>query len=78
MIDKELKASMAAETAQYALIKATEALTKIEEHEKTTAFMWEETNRRTAVNMRIQYLMLAQLLTVLGMLFWERFFMATP
>jgi|GEM_PF-5835656 len=78
MVDKELKASMASETAQYALIKATEALTKIEEHEKTTAFMWDEMNRRTAVNMRIQYLMLAKLLAVLGMLFWDRFSALVP
>ena len=68
MIPHETKSKLASETAQHALVKATEALTKIEAHEGTCAFRWTEVNRRIAQQGRLQFLLLGKILAVLVLL----------
>jgi len=68
----EIKSKMASQTAQNALMKATEALVKIQEHEKTSSFRWEEVNRRTAQQGRLQVLLLGKILAILILLIVDK------
>ncbi len=73
MIPHEIKSKMASNTAQQALIKATEALIKIESHEKTCSFRWHEVNRRATQQGRLQLLLLGKIFAVLILLLADKF-----
>lgn len=72
MIPHEVKSKLASETAQHALIKATQALTMIEQHEKTCSVRWYEVNRRTTHQGRLQLLVLGKILAIIILLVMDR------
>ena len=72
MAAHEIKSKLVSQTAQYALIKSTEALTKIEEHEKVCSVRWAEVNRRTAAQGRLQLLLLGKILAILILLIVDK------
>lgn len=72
MISHETKSKMASQTAQNALVKATEALIKIESHERASSFRWEEVSRRITYQGRLQFLLLGKILAVLVLLMVDK------
>ena len=72
MIEHETKSKRASQTAQNALVKATQALTKIESHESVCSFRWQEVNRRTTHQGRLQILLLGKILAILVLLLMDK------
>ncbi len=68
----EVKSKLASQTAQNALVKATQALTKIEESEKINSFRWAEISRRTGHQSRLQILLLGKILAILILLLMDK------
>lgn len=65
-------AEKALEKANDAYMKAAIALTKIAEHEKTCKVQWDELQRRASQNAKLQLLVLGTMLSILGVLAYDK------
>ncbi len=66
------EAVRASERAIEADRKASIALTKIEDLEKTFIMQWEEVNRRAATQSKLQFFQLSVMVAVLGVLLSDK------